>query len=135
MIHYTIDTSSLPQKGGNSKKECWFKLAGHYTMENEILKINILSIAVSGLLMLVIGIALYCFKGHIGGSMRFFLPIPPIGVAAYIYAFNMFKHYNCRVPAGSALVWELMAATLVSLFFFLVFSVVLIGVINLLKDV
>jgi hypothetical protein len=46
-------------------------------MENEILESNILSIAISELLMLIAGMILYYFKENLaGGSIRFFLPIP-----------------------------------------------------------
>lgn len=104
-------------------------------MENEILKINILSIAVSGLLMLAAGIILYYFKHNLAGGMRFYLPIPPIGVAAYIFTFNMFKHFGGNVPDRSTMVWELLMATLVSSFFFFIFTAILLVVIDILKDI
>jgi len=89
-------------------------------MENELLKINIMSIAVSGLLMLAAGIILYLFKDYLScGSVRFMLPLPPIAVAAYIFVFNMFKHYQCCVPGKSILVSEIIIATITSTFFFL----------------
>jgi hypothetical protein len=103
-------------------------------MENELLKINIMSIAVSGLLMLAAGIILYLFKDYLScGSVRFMLPLPPIAVAAYIFVFNMFKHYQCCVPGKSILVSEIIIATITSTFFFFVFTIVLIFLIALLK--
>jgi len=104
-------------------------------MENEILKINILAIAISGLLMLAAGVVLYYFKGYVAGGMRFFLPIPPIGVAAYIFVFNMFKHYNCCVPDRSVMISELLMATLASSFFFALFTAILMVLINFLKSI
>ena len=32
------------------------------------------------------------------GRGRFFLPIPPIGVAAYILVFNLFRYYEGELP-------------------------------------
>ncbi|MCK5165465.1 MAG: hypothetical protein KAQ72_17225 [Desulfobacula sp.] len=105
-------------------------------MENEILKINILAIAISGLLMLVAGVCLYYFKEQLtGGSMRFFLPIPPIGVAAYIFVFNMFKHYQCSIAETSTMISEMFIATIASAFFFFIFTVILIFLISFLKDI
>ena len=103
-------------------------------MENELLKINIMSIAVSGLLMLAAGIILYLFKDYLScGNIRFVLPLHPIAVAAYIFALNMFKHYQCCVPGKSILVSEIIIATITSTFFFFVFTIVLIFLIALLK--
>lgn len=104
-------------------------------MENEILKINILSIAISGFLMLMAGAVLYYFKAHLSGSIRYFLPIPPIGVAAYIFVFNMFKHYQCSVPGRSVMIREMVFATLISSLFFFVFTAILMVLIHLLKEI
>ncbi len=105
-------------------------------MENEILKINILSITISGLLMLIAGVFLYYFKEQLtGGGIRFFLPIPPIGVAAYIFAFNMFKHYKGNLPAKSTMISEVLLSTLASTFFFFIFTVLLIFIIGILKEI
>lgn len=73
-------------------------------MERELLRINLLAIAISGLLMLVTGGLLYVFQGGVSKHMRFFLPIPPIGVAAYIFVFNMFRHYEGGLPRSA---WEM----------------------------
>jgi hypothetical protein len=102
-------------------------------MENEILKINIISIAASGLLMLIFGIILYCLRSSFNSdAIRFFLPIPPIGVAAYVYVFNMFKCYDCNLPEKSVtLFYEILIATIVSGIVFLVFVGSLIVIIKL----
>lgn len=101
-------------------------------METEILKINILSIAVSGIPMLFSGILLYYFKSaFISGGIRYFLPIPPIGVAAYIFVFNMLKHHNGRLPEKTtSLLAELIISTAVSSLIFLVFVVLLVAAIG-----
>lgn len=104
-------------------------------MENEILKINILSITISGLLMLVSGAVLYYFKDLlIGGNIRFFLPIPPIGVAAYLFVFNMFKHYHCVLPEKSGSVFvEMLIATAASTGVFFIFTATLILLVRFLS--
>jgi hypothetical protein len=55
---------------------------------------NILSIAGAGLLILLTGLSFLVFRDFISRHIRFFLPIPPIGVAAYIYVFNLYQHKN-----------------------------------------
>ena len=69
-------------------------------MEDEMLKVNILTITASGFLMLLTGLLLYIFKDIVSRNIRFFLPIPPIGVAAYIFVFNMFRYYNAELPGN-----------------------------------
>lgn len=101
-------------------------------MEDEFLKINIFSITVSGLLMLISGIILfYCRTRLATGGIRYFLPIPPIGVAAYIFVFNMFKHYGGSLPKRPvSLMSEIAISTAVSgliFFAFVVFLVIIIG--------
>lgn len=102
-------------------------------MENEILKINILSIAVSGLLMLFSGIGLYYFKlAFTSGGIRYFLPIPPIGVAAYIFVFNLFKSYDGRLPEKTmAVVSEIFISTAISSLIFFAFTVFLVIIIGM----
>jgi len=103
-------------------------------MERELLKINILSIAGAGLLMLVTGILLYVLKASIGTHMRFFLPIPPLGVAAYVLAFNVFRHYGGRLPdAPAILVREIVWGSAVAAAVFFVFSLILLVGIKLVQ--
>jgi hypothetical protein len=99
-------------------------------MNNDILKINILSIALSGLIMMVSGGVLYYFRGLLSdGIIRYFLPIPPIAVAAYIFVFNMFKHQNSCSPVKLNLAVEMFLATVVSSSFFFIFVAIMILVI------
>ena len=99
-------------------------------MNKDMLKINILSIVLSGLIIMVSGGIIYFFRGLLtNGTIRYFLPIPPIAVAAYIFVFNMFKYQSSRSPAKLDLAVELLLATLVSSSFFLIFTAVLILVI------
>ena len=99
-----------------------------------MLKINILAIAGTGLVMLVTGLLLFAFADSVSQYRRFFLPIPPLGVAAYVFVFNLFQHYEGGLPArrfGTAL--ELVSGAAVAAAVFLVFSAVLIVAINQLK--
>jgi hypothetical protein len=103
-------------------------------MERDILEINILSIAISGLFVLIAGMILYYFKENLaGGSIRFFLPIPPIGVAAYIFVFGMFKHYQGIIPGKSVILSEIVIASLASALFFIIFTATLIFLVGYLK--
>ena len=100
-------------------------------MEDKMLKVNILAIAISGLLMFLIGGGLYLFKGFISSHIRYFLPIPPLAVAAYVFVFNMFKHYEGDLPAKK---WDVIAeicySTLAAAVIFGVFTILLIVIID-----
>ena len=103
-------------------------------MEIELLKINILSIAGIGLLMLLTGLLLYLFKANIVQHLRFFLPIPPLGVAAYVFVFNFFKNSDGDVPDNIwATMREVLLGTAIAALVFCVFSLFLIISINYLK--
>ncbi len=84
-------------------------------MNDEMLKVNILSITVAGLLMLLTGLLLYVFRDVVTKNVRFFLPIPPLGVAAYVFVFNMFGFYNGNLPRDlGVIVRELLASAVIS---------------------
>src|SRR5574341_617257 len=72
-------------------------------MQDEMLKVNILSILAAGFLMLLTGLLLYLFKDVVSRNVRFFLPVPPLGVAAYVFVFNMFAFYNGKLPDN---IWD-----------------------------
>jgi hypothetical protein len=83
-------------------------------MSEDVLKLHMLTIAVLGFLMLVTGLALYLFRDIVSGNLRYFLPIPPIGVASYIFVFNMFRTYDGSLPGGALLTLrEVTYATLI----------------------
>ncbi|RAM03882.1 hypothetical protein DO021_00185 [Desulfobacter hydrogenophilus] len=61
------------------------------------------------------------------GDIRYFLPIPPIGVAAYIFVFNLFKSYDGRLPEKTMVVAsEIFISTAISSLIFFAFTVFLI---------
>ncbi|CAM4977548.1 unnamed protein product [Rotaria socialis] len=97
-------------------------------MDEEILKINTLSITFAGVFIALGGIILYFTRSFISSRLRYFLPIPPVGVAAYVFVFNMFKFYNASLPRFSAVVIEILLSTLTTalVFFLLVVLMVLI---------
>ena len=103
-------------------------------MENEIIKTNLLAIAVSGFLTMLAGIILYFFRSSISGNIRYLLQIPPLGVAAYIFAFNLFRYYHGNLPDNIGITAkEIVVSTLISGCVFLIFTVsfvVIIGIID-----
>ena len=103
-------------------------------MEQDVLKTNMLSIAVAGLLMMLAGTLLYLFRNEISDNVRFFMPIPPLLVAAYIFVFNMYGFYNGSLPVG---IWatakEIIYSMAISAAVFGIFTFLLIIIINFLK--
>jgi membrane associated rhomboid family serine protease len=103
-------------------------------MDQEVLKTHLLSITAAGSLIMLFGAILYLFRDEVSGYARFFLPIPPLGVAAYIFVFNMFSHYGGTLPQGT---WNTANEILYSVAFtantFGLFTLLLIVIINYLK--
>jgi hypothetical protein len=103
-------------------------------MEDDILKTNLLAIAVTGLLLLVTGTALYIFRNQIAGNSRYILPIPPLGVAAYVFVFNMYRHYNTNLPLRTwDMVKEIVYSTALAAVFFGLFTVLFVIIIETVK--
>lgn len=103
-------------------------------MEQEVLKTNLLSIAVAGFLMALTGIILYLFRNELAGSVRYLMPIPPLGVASYIFVFNMYRFYGGSSPENFMdTLKEVLISTAVSAFFFGIFTLLLVVVITLIK--
>ena len=100
-------------------------------MENEVIKTNLLAIAVSGLLTMLAGITLYFFRASIADNIRYLLQIPPLGVAAYIFAFNLFRYYNGNLPDSfTDTAREIVVSTLVSAGIFFIFTVMFVLIIG-----
>ncbi len=103
-------------------------------MDQDVLKTNLLSIAVAGLLMLLAGTLLYLFRDQVSDNVRFYMPIPPLIVAAYIFVFNMYNYYDGNVPGG---VWgtskEIIYSTAISAVVFGTSTLLLIAIIHFLK--
>jgi hypothetical protein len=105
-------------------------------MEDDLLKLNMLTIAASGLMMLLSGLVLYFFRDTVSNNLRFFLPIPPIGVAAYIFVFNMFRHYQGHLPEHiSITIREVFISSMFALGVFTLFVILNISITYLLKRI
>lgn len=103
-------------------------------MDQDVLKTNMLAIAVAGLLILLTGVFLYLFRNQISSNVRYFIPIPPIGVAAYIFVFNMYAYYDGELPASAwGVVKEILYSTAISAGAFIIFTVLLIFLIDYMK--
>jgi hypothetical protein len=98
-------------------------------MDAQMLKVNMLSITLAGVFIGLGGIVLYFTRDFISSYVRFFLPIPPIGVAAYVFVFNMFKFYNATLPSFSAIVIDVLLSTLTAALVFFVLDVLMIVII------
>jgi hypothetical protein len=77
---------------------------------------------------------LYFFRNDVSDNVRFFMPLPPLAVAAYIFVFNLYSHYGGTLPKG---VWgsarEILYGTAVAAIAFGAFSVLLIVIIDYFK--
>ena len=100
-------------------------------MENEVIKTNLLAIAVSGFIIMAAGLTLYFLRSFIADNMRYLLQIPPLGVAAYIFTFNLFRYYNGSLPEGFAnTAREIIFSTLISASIFFIFTVTFVLIIS-----
>lgn len=103
-------------------------------MNQDVLKVNMLSIAVAGLLIMLTGVILYIFRDQIYDNVRFFMPLPPIGVAAYIFVFNMYRHYDGTIPGGTwSAMKEVILSTAIAAVAFGVFTLLLVVIIDFIK--
>lgn len=98
-------------------------------MDEQILKVNMLSITLAGALMGLGGIVLYFTRSLISSRVRYFLPMPPIGVAAYVFVFNMFKFYNASLPSFSDVLIDVLLSTLIAALVFFLLVVLMIVII------
>ena len=104
-------------------------------MKEDSIIINILSIAGAGLLLLLTGIVFLIFRDYISKHIRFFLPIPPVGVAAYIYVYNLYLHNGGRIAGNlSSTAKEVFLSVIIVSLSFAVFVVLLIIFINFFRN-
>jgi hypothetical protein len=100
-------------------------------MQDDSTLINILSIAGAGLIILLTGLSFLFFRDFITKNIRLFLPIPPIGVAAYIYIVNLYQHHNGDLTDRfSATIGEILLSVGIVSLTYTAFIVVLILFIN-----
>lgn len=74
--------------------------------------VNILCVILSGFFMACLGIILYFFKDQM--ILRYFLPIPPIAVASYVFVFNLIKDHGRLPETMTAFVGEIIKSTLIA---------------------
>ena len=103
-------------------------------MNFAVVKTTILSIIFMGVVIMLAGIILFIYKQQIVPYMRFLLPIPPIGVASYVFVYNMFSKYDGQSP-GTAWVtlMEICWASGISFIFFFVFTLILVFLVDFSK--
>ncbi len=95
-------------------------------MELNLLKTNLLVIVGSGLVMSLFGIVLILVREQIAGYARYLLTIPPIGVASYVFVFNLLKKHNGGIPASVPIfLSEVAMATLIAAAVFFTFTILL----------
>jgi len=84
--------------------------------------------------MLLAGTLLYFFRDEVSNNVRFFMPIPPLIVAAYIFVFNMYNYYDGKLPGGA---WttskEIIYSAAISAVVFGISTLMLIVIIHFLK--
>lgn len=103
-------------------------------MDQELLRINTLAIALAGLVLLLTGIALFLFRDHITENLRFFIQLPPIGVSAYIFVFNLYRHYDGSLPDDLwSLAREIIYSTAIVAVVFGLFVLSMIFIINFIR--
>jgi hypothetical protein len=103
-------------------------------MQEDSTLTNILSITGAGLLILLTGLSFLFFRDFISKNIRYFLPIPPIGVAAYIYVFNLFQHNEGDFSGSIAVtIKEILLSVSIVAFTFTTFVLFLILFINAIR--
>lgn len=104
-------------------------------MAIDLIKTNLMAITTLGIAITLAGFCLYSFRELATPYMRYLLPIPPIGVAAYIFVFNMFGKYNGQLPKLMPTVFrEILMATLFSSLFFLLLTLMMVLIIIMTKN-
>jgi hypothetical protein len=105
-------------------------------MNSAVLKTTILSIIIMGFVITLAGIALYYWRDLVAQHMRYLLPIPPIGVAAYVFVYNMFAKYDGNLPGTTTdVLKEIFWASVISGGFFVVFTILLVFLANVTKNI
>jgi hypothetical protein len=96
-------------------------------MQEDAALTNILSITGAGLILLLTGLSFLVFRDYISKHIRYFLPVPPIGVAAYIYVFNLYQHFDGNLTTRlSWVLKEVLLSVGIMSFSFAAFVVLLI---------
>ena len=93
-------------------------------------KTNVLLIAMTGLAMFFVGMALYAFAAKVSAFGYLLLPLPPIAVASFIYLNNWLVDNDVSSLKGAALVTkltEVLIQTLVGGFLFVTITFLILA--------
>lgn len=105
-----------------------------FQMKNDSFITNVLTLSAAGFLILLTGIGLYVLRDAYARYVRFFLPIPPLAVAAYIYVFNLFEIFKGDLAANrTEVVRDVLTSIIISGVFFSTFTILLIFLIHFLR--
>ncbi|MBT4089345.1 MAG: hypothetical protein HN580_15360 [Deltaproteobacteria bacterium] len=92
-----------------------------------LVKTLILTISFMGIAIFISGMIAIFYREAIGPYVHLILPIPPTGVAAYVFVFNLFQKFEDGVTSNLGTVMiEVTRATVISAVVFLFCSVVII---------
>jgi hypothetical protein len=101
-------------------------------MNQALLKINLFAIIGFGLLVCMFGLALFFLRAQIAPYLRYFLPLPPLGVAAYVFVFNLYGYFGGEMPANKLiLLKELLIGTSVMTLIFGLITLLLVLIIEI----
>ena len=98
------------------------------------LKTNILAMTCSGLAIALAGLLIYFFRKSAGGYLPFILALPPIGVAAYVFVYNLMSRSSLESTIAPHLpVKDILIGSGFTAIVFFVFSIAIFFAVNFLK--
>ncbi len=87
----------------------------------------IILIAGAGLIIFLTGLGFLFLRDFVSRNIRYFLPLPPVSVAAYIYVYNLYQHNDGVLPEKiSEVSKELIVSVGITSFSFAAFAGLLI---------
>ena len=90
--------------------------------------------ACSGIAIAILGFLIYFFRKSADGYLAFILAVPPIGVAAYVFVFNLFgKSSEKTTEIINLPMKEILSGSAFAGFVFFIFSLGLFISVSLLK--
>lgn len=96
-------------------------------MQKDLNLTIIILIAGAGLIIFLTGLGFLFFRDFVSKNIRYFLPLPPVSVAAYIYVYNLYQHNNGVLPEKiSEVLEELFISVGITTFSFAAFTGLLI---------
>ena len=97
-------------------------------------RLNILTMAASGIAIAVVGLLIYFFRKSLYDFMPFILALPPIGVAAYVYLFRLLSQKTAAKDSGYSLSFpDIMLGGLLTGLAFIFFCLLIMALVSLLK--